>query len=100
MRKGGELPESFSEYETAITVICSKTATQEGGFVYESAKDVLKWNSLSVKEHIYAVMSIGNLLYLDDKGFDNFKNKNNYSDVTKEELLKIYKDYKDGNYTD
>lgn len=80
----------------AISSVCTKIASGDGGFIYESAKDQLRWNGLSVKDHINTVMSIGNLLYLDDKKFEEVKDKNNFIEVTKEDLLKIYKDYEDG----
>ena len=38
-------------------------------------------------------MRIGNLLHLDDKAFEKFKDENSYSDISKEELDAIYKEY-------
>ena len=40
-----------------------------GAFLYESAKDTLKWHGLSVKEHIVTIMHIGTLYHLSDEDF-------------------------------
>ena len=59
-------------------------------FIYESAKDVLRWNNLSVKEHINLVMRIGNYLNMSDKDFEDVKNKNEFLDITLEDLNRMY----------
>ncbi len=42
-------------------------------FLYDSAKDVLKWNNLSIKDNINIIMRIGGMLHLSDKDFANVK---------------------------
>ncbi|MDM5264678.1 hypothetical protein PF327_10775 [Sulfurovum sp. XTW-4] len=44
-------------------------------FLYESAKDTLRWHRLSVQKHIGTVMSIGNMLFMDDKSYGEMRTK-------------------------
>ncbi len=39
-------------------------------FLYESAKDVLRWNNLSVKEYIKLIMYAGTMIFITDKEFN------------------------------
>ena len=57
-----------------------------GSFVYQSAKDQLKYHNLSIKKHITAIIAIGNLYLLSEENFEKYKNDNNYIGITKEEL--------------
>jgi hypothetical protein len=57
-----------------------------GGFIYQSAKDQLKWNNLSAKKYISAIMSMGYLYLMPKDSFEKYKNDNNYIGITKEEL--------------
>jgi len=61
-------------------------------YLYESAKDVLKWHNLSVKDNIFDVMQIGNLIYLDDAKFESIKNSSEFIGVSVEDLEELYKD--------
>ena len=75
--RSGTIPEYFDDYSTTMIVIASRVVSASNGmsasFLYESAKDVLKWHNLSVKEHINTVMQIGVLLNLDDEAWSKFK---------------------------
>ena len=44
-------------------------------FLYESAKDNLKWMNISVKDHVQEVMQIGNLIFLSDENYEKHKAK-------------------------
>jgi len=86
----GGLTTLHGEYELVIAQLCKLISISQGesggGFIYQSAKDVLKWHNLSVKKHISVIMSIGNLYLLPEKQFEKYKNDNNYIGITKEEL--------------
>ena len=58
-----------------------------GGFVYQSAKDQLRFNNLSIKKHISVMMIIGSLYTLPKEDWEKYKNDNNYIGITKEELI-------------
>ncbi|MCK5743630.1 MAG: hypothetical protein KAH30_02745 [Caldisericia bacterium] len=60
-------------------------------YVYQSAKDVLKWRNLSVREHIGTVMQVGNLVYLSDKAFDEITTENEFLEISKEDLDRMIK---------
>jgi len=57
-----------------------------GAFVYQSAKDQLKWNNLTVKNHISVIMLIGDLSNASKEDWEKYKTENNYIGITKEEL--------------
>lgn len=59
-------------------------------YLYESAKDVLKWSNLDVKLYVKSVMSIGSIYHLSDKEFENYKNESEYLDISLEELEAFY----------
>ncbi len=59
-------------------------------FLYQSAKDVLKWNSLSPRRYIKTVMSIGAIYHLSEKQFQEYLNENVYLDMTLEDLKEQY----------
>ena len=90
-----DIPASFGEYETAIALVCSQVVSTSNGmsasFLYESAKDVLKWSNLSRKKYISLVMRIGNLIHLEEQGFEELKNETEYLEVDEEDLAKIIK---------
>ena len=69
-----EFPSDWDEYRKVITVACTKTVSVSNGmavtYLYESAKDVLKWLDVNVSEYVKTVMSVGNLVHLDDKDFN------------------------------
>jgi hypothetical protein len=85
-----EIPSHFSEYQKVISIVCSYVVpTSTGmniGFLYESAKDVLRYNNLKIMDHIKEVMQIGSLVYLDDENFDKIKNKNNSGNMSGDDL--------------
>lgn len=64
---------------TYMYYLSLQVATQNNGFsssfIYESAKDVLRWSNISVKENIQAIMSIGNYIFMADEDFKNLKLK-------------------------
>jgi len=43
------------------------------GFLYESAKDQLRWNNLSIKHYVKIIMQIGQILSISDKDFNKYK---------------------------
>ena len=55
-------------------------------FLYESAKDVLRWHNLSVKTHINEVMSIGSLIYLSDENYNKHRAKISEENSTTEDI--------------
>ena len=75
-----------SEYEQVLYRICRTIQINEYGFVYAVAKDVLKWNNLSPKKYILAIINIGNMYIMDDKAWGEYVAANNYVGITKEEL--------------
>jgi hypothetical protein len=80
-----------SDYEKIITSLCSKISVQYsevgGSFIYQSAKDQLRWHNISIKNYISDIMTIGNLFLLSDKDWETYKSDNNYIGITKEELI-------------
>ena len=40
------------------------------GYLYQSAKDSIKWHNLKPKDFINLIMSIGRLVYLSDEDFN------------------------------
>jgi len=73
------MPEDFDDFSIAMVMIASKVISSSNGmsafFLYESAKDVLRWHNLSVKKYINTIMSIGTLYHLDDEGWNKYKYK-------------------------
>lgn len=65
------------------------------GFLYESAKDCLKWAGLSVEEHIRFIMSVGTHYCQSDEDFEKFKNDNEYLEVSVTDLEELF----NGNHT-
>ena len=59
-------------------------------FLYQNAKDVLRWNNLSVKKHIGDIMRIGTFLFLSDEDFEEIKNKSKYTEIDIDQLKDIY----------
>jgi len=59
-------------------------------FLYDSAKDCLRWAGLSVKDNIKLVMSIGSLVHLKEETFSEVINENEFLEVSKEDLAKMY----------
>jgi len=59
-------------------------------FLYQSAKDTLRWNNLSVKKHISDIMRIGRLIYMKDEDFEEVKNKSKYTEIDIDQLKDIY----------
>jgi len=88
------MPDSFDEFCTVISYICGHVVSTSNGmgssYLYQSAKDVLKWNNLSVKDHIKTVMSIGQLVHLNDEQFEEVKNSSEFLEVDAEALRKLY----------
>lgn len=64
-------------------------------FLYESAKDNLKWNNLSEKEHIYTVMKIGEYRYFSDEDFAKLINSSSHLSVSEDDILSMYKNYEE-----
>ncbi len=62
------------------------------GFLYQSAKDVLRWSRLSVSLYIKTVMAVGSIYHLTDKQFEDYKNENEYLEVSLEELEAFYEE--------
>ena len=58
-----------------------------GAFLYESAKDTLKWHGLSVKEHITTIMHIGTLYHLSDEDFAKMGTSTSNSDFVDLEVI-------------
>jgi len=86
----------FDEYSLAMIVICSRTVTQSNGmasfYLYESAKDNLKWYNLRVKDYIHDVMQIGTLVNLSEESFNKLSSDEMFSGLTKEDIEEMYKD--------
>jgi len=40
------------------------------GYLYDSAKDAIKWSNLKPKHFVNLVMQVGQLVYLSDEDFD------------------------------
>lgn len=45
------------------------------GYLYESMKDQLRWHSISVKEYISLISTIGQIMSLSDEDFSKAKAK-------------------------
>ena len=78
-----------------MSVVCSRIVPSSDGmstsFLYESAKDVLKWNNMSIQKHIQDVMYIGRLIYMKDEDFEEVKNKREFLEVDINQLQEFYK---------
>ena len=51
------------------------------GYLYQSAKDSIKWHKQKPKEFINLVMSIGRLVYLSDEDFGKANTSSSVDDV-------------------
>jgi len=89
-------PNDFDEYMKYITSVCISCISSSNGmsasFIYQSAKDSLKWHNMSIKDNIQTVMRIGVLLNLSNEDFENMKNDNEFLDVNLDELNAFYED--------
>lgn len=45
------------------------------GYLYESVKDQLRWNNLSVKKYIGLISTIGQIMALNDEDYNKAKAK-------------------------
>ena len=74
-------------------MISSEVVTISNGmsasFLYQSAKDVLGWHKLSIKEHIKTVMRIGDYINLPQKDFDRIRDEETFNRVTVDDLKKV-----------
>ena len=75
--KGAEQLQSF---EVALVLVASKCEYTYGfsgraGFLYQSAKDQLKWNGLPVKAYLSLIMQIGTVMSLSDEDYHKEKGK-------------------------
>ena len=72
--------EKLQPFEVALAVVTSRCEYAYGfsgrvGFLYQSAKDQLKWNGLSVKAYLSLVMQIGTVMSLSDEDYHKEKGK-------------------------
>ncbi|MCK5744477.1 MAG: hypothetical protein KAH30_07035 [Caldisericia bacterium] len=58
---------------------------------YQSAKDVLKWNKVSIRDNINTVMRIGILVNMRDENFNDIVNENEFLEISKDDLDNMYK---------
>ena len=62
------------------------------GFLYQSAKDQLKYYNMSRKKYIHIVMAIGGYMALDDKDFDKNRQESQSSSELAEMLMAAFGD--------
>ena len=77
MRSRGKLPEMLSERIRVLFLISIRCEIQYGmmgatGFLYESAKDNIKWKNLSIKKYISDIMFIGRMTVLSDEKWGEY----------------------------
>lgn len=71
-----EFPDDFDEYSKFIVSICNYCQPNYGsmggivGYLYDSAKDAIRWHKAKPKEYINLIMAIGRLAYLSDEDFN------------------------------
>ncbi len=61
------------------------------GFNYQSAKDVLRWEKLSRKQHIKYIMVVGSIVHLGDKQFQEYLDERSFVEIDAEALAELYK---------
>ncbi len=69
------------EFESILAYVASKCSFSYGfsgatGFLYESAKDELRWAGMRPKYYVRLIMHIGELVALDDEAFEKAKVRN------------------------
>lgn len=78
-----------------------QVSTQNNGFstnfIYESAKDVLRWSNISVKDNIQAIMTIGNYIFMADEDFEKLKMSDKKESMALDVLDKLAKVYNGNN---
>ena len=69
--------QSFERYLLMIATKCEYAYGAMGrvGFLYESMKDQLRWNKLSVKHYVTLLSRVGGFMALDDEQFKKEKRK-------------------------
>jgi len=67
--------QTFEKYLAGVASKCEFNYGAMGrvGFLYESMKDQLRWNNLSVKNYVRIISQIGQVLSMEDKDFDKYK---------------------------
>ena len=64
-------------------------------FIYQSVKDVIKWHSISVKDHIAIIMNMGTLIYMTEENYNKVIDESLHKSVTKSDIDAVYQAYKD-----
>ncbi len=81
----------------SITARCEMEIGFNGvtGFLYQSAKDNIKWHKLDVKRYIQEVMYLGRMISLDEEKWQEFLARRSAQTQTQEEknksLLSFFK---------
>ena len=58
-------------------------------FLYESAKDQLRWFDVSVKKNIGYVMQIGQIYHMDDEAFSKIKSRSGRGSISLDGLYNL-----------
>ena len=58
-------------------------------YIYESAKDELRWINLSVKENIGYVMRIGQMYHMEDEAFSKIKSRSGRGTISLDGLYNL-----------
>jgi len=64
------------------------------GYLYQSAKDSIRWHNQKPKEFINLIMGIGNLRYLSDDEWNKLENENEILPVDAETLRNMYAEFR------
>ena len=78
MLRDGEGFETLHHFEKVLANIASRCEFNYGamgrvGFLYESAKDQLKWSGLIVKNYIKLLSQVGHILSMSDEDYNKRK---------------------------
>ena len=60
------------------------------GYLYDSAKDAIKWHKAKPKEYIKLIMAIGRLVYLSEDDFTKTMNHHTADTISDDEVRQFY----------
>ena len=93
--KSTSIPSDFDEFSRSLTIVASRVSSIPAGmtaaFIYESAKDELRWGGISVKEHTGHIMQIGMMIHLDEKAFNEMSADMSFNE---DHIKELYSEYR------
>ena len=58
-------------------------------YLYESAKDELKWVNLSIRDNIGHVMRVGSMYHMEDEAFSKIKSRSGRGSISLDGLYNL-----------